>query len=79
MMAAALGPVVAAYPELQTEPTAYAGTSQILTSVTGLYIGIFVALPFTEWLYKRLGGKPAPKGEVELKTPVIKTKGGKKK
>lgn len=58
MMAAALGPVVAAYPEMAAELTAYAGTSQILTSVTGLYMSLFVAIPATEWLYRRLGGKP---------------------
>lgn len=71
MMAAALGPVVAAYPEMATELTAYAGTSQILTSVTGLYMGLFVAIPATEWLYKRLGGKPRTDADGILPSIVL--------
>ncbi|HBK85940.1 MAG TPA: DUF3100 domain-containing protein [Firmicutes bacterium] len=59
MMAAALGPVVAAYPEINTELTAYAASSQLLTSVDGLYMSLFLGIPFTEWLYRKLGGKPA--------------------
>lgn len=58
MMAAAVGPVIAAYPEMQAELVAFSGTSQILTSVTGLYAGLFLALPITEWMYKKLGGAP---------------------
>ncbi len=61
MMAAALGPVVAAWPELETELSAYAATSQLLTSVDGLYVGLFIGIPVTEWLYRRLGGKAAAK------------------
>lgn len=58
MMAAALGPVVAAYPALQTELSAFAATSQLLTSVDGLYMSLFVAIPITEWLYRKLKGEP---------------------
>lgn len=59
MMAAAIGPTIAAYPALETELSAFAATSQLLTSVDGLYMSLFVAIPVTEWLYRKLGGKPA--------------------
>ncbi len=59
MMAAALGPVVAAFPAMEAELSAYAATSQLLTSVDGLYMSLFIAIPVTEWLYRKLGGKPA--------------------
>ncbi len=62
MMAAALGPVVAAYPAMEVELSAYAATSQLLTSVDGLYMSLFMGIPMTEWLYRRLGGRPAKQG-----------------
>lgn len=59
MMAAALGPVVAAYPEMSVELTALAGSSQLLTGVSGLYVSLFVGIPLAEWLYRKFGGVPA--------------------
>lgn len=59
MMAGALGPVVAAYPDMAADLQAYAATSQLLSSVDGLYLSLFLGIPMTEWLYRRLGGKPA--------------------
>ncbi|NLY53303.1 MAG: DUF3100 domain-containing protein [Firmicutes bacterium] len=58
MMAAALGPVVAAYPEMTTELTAYAASSQLLSNVDGLYMSLFLGIPITEWLYRVFKGKP---------------------
>lgn len=63
MMAAALGPVVAAYPAMEAELSAYAATSQLLTSVDGLYMSLFMAIPLTEWLYRKLKGKEVAKNE----------------
>ncbi|NLW17035.1 MAG: DUF3100 domain-containing protein [Firmicutes bacterium] len=63
MMAAALGPLVAAYPDMAEELTAYAASSQLLSSVDGLYMSLFLAIPITEWLYRKLGGPPADKAE----------------
>jgi hypothetical protein len=57
MMTAALGPVLAAYPHMETELSAFAATSQLLTSVDGLYMSLFVGIPVTEWLYRKLKGK----------------------
>ena len=59
MMAAALGPVVAAYPAMEAELSAFAATSQLLTGVDGLYESFRrhssnrMALPQTE----RQGGR----------------------
>jgi hypothetical protein len=56
MMAAALAPVVEAFPHMADELSAYAAASQVLTAFDGLYINLFVALPVANWLYKVCGG-----------------------
>lgn len=56
MMTAALAPIVEAYPAMADQISAYAATSQVLTSADGLYMSLFVALPVTNWLYKVLKG-----------------------
>src|SRR5699024_5893472 len=48
MTAASLGPLVAMYPEQSELITAYSGASNLLTSVTGLYMSIFIGLPMAE-------------------------------
>ncbi len=48
---------------------AYAATSNMLTGITGIYSVIFIALPFTNWYYKKL----APK--FEKKTAVLVEEG----
>ncbi len=60
MMSAALGPVVEAYPELADQISAYAASSQVLTSVDGLYMSLFVALPVTNWMYRKFKGEKKP-------------------
>ena len=67
MMASALGPVVAAYPALEAELSAFAASSQILTTVDGLYISLFVAIPLTEWLYRKMKGPAATDSVTEVK------------
>jgi hypothetical protein len=60
MMTAALGPLVEAYqanPDMLGKIQAYAATSQVLTSMDGLYMSLFVAIPVTNWLYKKLKGE----------------------
>jgi hypothetical protein len=64
MMASALAPVVNTYPEMAEELSGFAAASQVLTTADGLYMGLFVALPLTNWLYKKLKEKrkiPKPK------------------
>ena len=60
MMSAALAPVVAAHPEMAGQIEAYAATSQVLTSVDGMYMSLFVAIPVTNWLYRVLKHEKKP-------------------
>ncbi|MCA1775384.1 MAG: DUF3100 domain-containing protein [Loktanella sp.] len=57
MMAACSGALANAVPEMEEQILALAGASNVLTYATGLYLGIFVALPLTEKLYTLLGRK----------------------
>ncbi|MBF9002506.1 DUF3100 domain-containing protein [Vibrio nitrifigilis] len=59
LMAAASGSLANVFPQEADKIIAYAGASQVLTSATGLYMAIFILLPFTNWMYKRL----SPYGE----------------
>ncbi|MGF1683146.1 DUF3100 domain-containing protein [Photobacterium minamisatsumaniensis] len=54
------------YPSLKDEILALAGASNLLTNATGLFIGLFVALPLTEKLYKVLTKKKGEQVEAEL-------------
>jgi hypothetical protein len=65
MMAAALGPVVAAFPDMKDQLQAYAATSQVLTSADGLYMSLFVGIPLTNWLYKKLRARVDKKQQGE--------------
>ncbi len=57
MMSAALAPIVEAFPEMSREITAYASTSNMLTGVDDMYMGLFVALPVANRLYKKFTKK----------------------
>lgn len=48
---AALGETI---PTMKNEILALAGASNLLTNATGLFVGLFIALPLTERLYKLL-------------------------
>jgi hypothetical protein len=52
MLAACTGALVSAAPTDKDMILALAAASNILTYATGLYAGVFVALPLTEWLYR---------------------------
>lgn len=54
MMSAALAPIVEAFPAMAREIQAYASTSNMLTTVDGMYMSIFIAVPLTNWLYNKL-------------------------
>ncbi len=57
MLAACTGGLVSVLPEQKDLILALAAASNILTYATGLYVGLFVALPLTEWLYKSAAPK----------------------
>ena len=69
MNAASLGPTLAAFPALKTQIEAFAGFSNLLSFSIGIYIVMFLALPFTEKLYNilepKIGRKSMPKNEDE--------------
>ncbi len=54
MNAAALAPLVYMFPDMATTLTAFAGFSNVLSFCLGVYMCIFLALPLTEYLYKKL-------------------------
>lgn len=54
MMTAALAPLIDMRPEMETTLTAFASISNLISTVGGLYISIFLGLPLTEKLYKVL-------------------------
>ena len=49
------------------ELTAYAATSNMLTSVDGLYMSLLIGLPLTEWLYRKLSKNHPQKGVKPVK------------
>lgn len=53
MMAACSGALAAAVPESTETITALAGSSNLLTYATGMYVSLFVAIPLVEWIYRR--------------------------
>ena len=57
MMVASLAPMIDYWPHLEDEINALAGLSNILTSATGLYFNMFLAIPIAGWLYKVLRGE----------------------
>jgi hypothetical protein len=54
MMAASSGALKAAFPQMGNDILVYAGASNLLTSTIGIYFALFVSLPTTEYLYKKL-------------------------
>lgn len=66
MMSAAIAPIVEAYPENADVLTSLAASSQVLTSMDGMYMSIFLAIPLTNWLYKKLKGQKAIEEEKTL-------------
>lgn len=54
MMAAGAASVVAQYPELKDQIFAVAGTSNVITSLLGVYVGIWIALPLADKFYNAL-------------------------
>lgn len=57
MMSMAASTVADIYPECAEEIVALAGTSDMLTGITGIYMATFIALPFCTFLYNRLEPK----------------------
>lgn len=56
MMAAVAAVISDGHPEVADQVLAMAATSNLITTVLGLYVGIWVALPVADWLYRKLSG-----------------------
>ena len=57
MMAAATAPIVAVYPEFEQQIMALAGAANLLTTVLGVYFGLFISLPVMEKTYNFFTGR----------------------
>lgn len=54
MMTAAVGSLSAMYPQLADSIAAFGAASNMLSGLDGLYMSIWMGLPMTEWLYRRM-------------------------
>ena len=53
MMTAAVGSLSVIYPEMTDQLAAFGAASNMLSGLDGIYMSIWLALPLTEWLYKK--------------------------
>ena len=53
MMTASVGTLSSMFPNLATEIQAFGAASNMLSGLDGLYMSLFMALPLTEWLYRK--------------------------
>lgn len=54
MMGACAAALAEIFPMRKDDIMAFAASSNFLTTATGMFVSLFIALPFAEWLYKRL-------------------------
>lgn len=54
MMTAGVGSLIVMYPEMTEMLTAFGATSNMLSGLDGLYMSIWVSLPLSEFLYKKV-------------------------
>lgn len=54
MMTAGLAVLIEMYPSMESQMTAFAGLSNLISSVIALPLGMFIGLPLTEFLYSKL-------------------------
>jgi hypothetical protein len=53
MMTASVGTLSSMYPDMATQIQAFGAASNMLSGLDGLYMSLFLALPLTEWLYRK--------------------------
>ncbi len=68
MMTAALAPLLEMYPDIKDELTALAAASNMLSGLDGVYLCVFLSLPLSNWLVKKLGVNDPPSVPPEKKT-----------
>jgi hypothetical protein len=72
MMTASVGTLSSMYPEMATQIQAFGAASNMLSGLDGLYMSLFLALPLTEWLYRKCykakyGQVPAKGVRIDIK------------
>ena len=65
MMAAGAATLSEIYPQYAEEILLYASTSDTLTGIDGVYLGTFIGIPMTTWLYKKMAPVLTPKNKKE--------------
>lgn len=63
MMTAGVGTLVEIFPAMAQEIQAFGVASNVLSGLDGLYMSIFIGLPLTEWLYRKITKTPKVKKE----------------
>ncbi|MBK5242307.1 DUF3100 domain-containing protein [Clostridium sp.] len=53
MMTAAVGTLTEMYPKMKDTLAAYGAASNMLSGLDGVFMSLWIALPFTEWLYRK--------------------------
>lgn len=53
MMSSAVGALAVMYPQMADQLAAFGAASNMLSGLDGLYMSIWLALPLTEYLYKK--------------------------
>ena len=53
MMTAAVGSLTVMYPQMADQLAAFGAASNMLSGLDGLYMSLWMALPLSEWLYKK--------------------------
>lgn len=66
MMAASAGSLSAMFPEMANEIQAFASASNLLTGADGVYASLFLALPITEWLYRKFAREDKSQTQTKL-------------
>lgn len=54
MMTAAVGSLSVLYPQMADQLAAFGAASNMLSGLDGIYMSLWIALPFTEFLYKKI-------------------------
>ena len=55
MMTASVGALSTLYPDMADTIAAFGASSNLLSGLDGVYMSIWIALPLTEYLYKKFG------------------------
>lgn len=76
MMAAMTGTLSQFYPEYAEQMAVLAGASDMLTGADGLFMGVFIGIPLTKYLYRKL--EPVISKLRHEKSEVLQEMGGEK-